>query len=230
MSTILRVASYNIHGGRPARRRANLRAVARVLSELRVDFAGLQEVHRYMPPPGVFQHQPRLLGQWTAMRVCFRASFGVGRSGYGNALLSRERLVQSAAVHLRGGRETRSILEGRCLVDGRTIRIVTTHLDSDPAARLRHARRLADRLHAQDLPTVLAADLNAAPGSAELEALLEAGLLHAVDPLLPTFPSEAPSARIDHILVSRHFEVVSGATVPSTASDHLALVAELVLR
>lgn len=229
MSAILRVASYNIHGGRPMRRRANLRAIARVLNDLQVDLAGLQEVHRFMPPPGVFQHQPRLLGQWTGMRVCFRSSFGVGRSGYGNALLSRERLFQTAAVHLRGGRETRSILEGRCLLDGRTIRVVTTHLDSDPAARLRHARRLAERLRAHDLPTVLTADLNATPGSAELETLLEAGLVHAVDPHLPTFPSEAPSARIDHILISHHFEVVSGATVPSTASDHLLLFAELVL-
>jgi endonuclease/exonuclease/phosphatase (EEP) superfamily protein YafD len=75
-------------------------------------------------------------------------------------------------------------------------------------------------------PAVIAGDLNAVPGSPELEPLARSGfsdLALAAGADEATFPADAPARRIDYVWGIG----VTGAqahTVASTASDHRAVV------
>jgi endonuclease/exonuclease/phosphatase family metal-dependent hydrolase len=63
--------------------------------------------------------------------------------------------------------------------------------------------------------------------SEELDILMQAGLtpVHNNN----TFPSWKPKKSIDHIFVSKEFEVVNKYVCPLQISDHLGIVAELKL-
>ena len=130
-------------------------------------------------------------------------------------------------------------------VGGQTIRVLNTHLDyrADPRVRRTQVGEMLGYIGDLALPTIVFGDLNATPDAPELQPLFarlrDAWTLQngAFSPSADsaarasgfTYPAENPTARIDYVLVSRHFEVRS-ATVPNTlASDHRPVVAELIL-
>jgi endonuclease/exonuclease/phosphatase family metal-dependent hydrolase len=225
----LRVVTFNIHGGKPPTGPPNLPGTAASLLPLAPDLVGLQEVHRFLPPPGVFQDQPGRLGDLLHMEVAFRPSFGVGPFGFGNAVLSRAPAERVRLTPLPSRGEPRSLLEAWLTLEGRPLRLFNTHFGLTPDQRLEQARVLAGRLGEEDVPTLVLGDLNAEPNAPEVQALLAAGLAHAAPPEIFTIPSPAPARRIDYILVSRHFQAENGRTVETQASDHLPLVADLRL-
>lgn len=225
----LRVVTFNIHGGRPRQGPPDLPAIARVLAGLEPDLVGLQEVHQYLPPPGVFEDQPRRLGALLDLHVTFRRSFGAGRCGYGNAILARGAPTAARRVLLPGTGERRSLLETRVHVGGRSLRFLNTHLGLSAEDRRLQAEAIARRVRAEEGPLILVGDLNADPESPEVRLLEEEGLLHCVPPHVLTYPDDTPAWRIDMIMASAHFRSASGGAVPTNASDHLPLVADLVL-
>jgi endonuclease/exonuclease/phosphatase family metal-dependent hydrolase len=88
-----------------------------------------------------------------------------------------------------------------------------------------------------DNPVIVCGDMNFPPGSQSYRKI--ASVLQDVQAHAPghiarrTFPARWPLRRIDHIFVSRHFEV-TGITVIENdltriASDHLPLAADLRL-
>src|SRR5690606_38670379 len=117
---------------------------------------------------------------------------------------------------------------------GRQLGVVGTHLshiEDQGATRLPQARAVAGTvawLHERSIPTVVLGDLNAEPDSQEI-----ATFGSFVEPTLrsgnPTWPSWEPQVQIDHILVSPSIEVLEAATIASEASDHLPLVADILL-
>ncbi len=123
------------------------------------------------------------------------------------------------------------------LGDGRRARMVNTHLDSHSAQARREAATQLVRWIGElpdELPLVVTGDLNATLDDAEVAPLLEWGLSSALPPSAgPTATAfeREPGRRLDHVLVSPHWqvlraEVVSGA---GTASDHYPVVADLRL-
>jgi endonuclease/exonuclease/phosphatase family metal-dependent hydrolase len=228
----LRLATWNLHGGRPALGAADLKAVAAVLGGLEADVAGLQEVHRLLPPPGVFQDQPRRLARLLGGFVTFRRSFGVGRWGYGNAALSREPARRVRRVPLPSGREPRALLE--CDFGpgpaGAPFRLWVVHLGLSAAERERQVAFLRARAGAAELPLLVAGDLNAEPDGPELAALAAAGLRSAVPAECLTFPAGRPERRLDYLLHSPEWEPGEWGCPVTTASDHLPLWVDLRLR
>jgi endonuclease/exonuclease/phosphatase family metal-dependent hydrolase len=126
--------------------------------------------------------------------------------------------------------EPRAVLETLVEYRGQQVRLWSVHLS--PGARLRHAqvRALALRVGRSSGPLILAGDVNAPPDGEDLCLLHEAGLFDLCSGEVMTFPCHAPSCRLDYILVSRHFEVTGCRAVDTQVSDHLPLVADLVLR
>ncbi|MGV3720023.1 MAG: endonuclease/exonuclease/phosphatase family protein [Actinomycetota bacterium] len=230
----LRVMTFNVHGGRPAVGAVDLKAVAAVIREVGPDLAGLQELHRWMPPPYVFQDQPHRLRKLLDMEVYFRRSFGLGPSGFGNALLSWRKLELVHRRRLPGGGwrqiEPRVLLEGRGRHGKQRIRVLNTHLGLSHSERLRQVRRIAERIRRYTEPVVLMGDFNATPDSPEIELLKAAGLHDCASPNVLTFPCGEPKCRLDHILVSAQFEVIRCFAVETDVSDHLPVVADLALR
>lgn len=120
----------------------------------------------------------------------------------------------------------------------RRVDVTSTHLDeASGERRLASAEQLAGWLD-PDTPQIVMGDLNADPGSKVLAALEGAGLTLAV-PAGTTgtehgFTGRTRGRRIDHILVSPHFEVVDcrvctvrlGRVLPS---DHFPVLASVDL-
>jgi endonuclease/exonuclease/phosphatase (EEP) superfamily protein YafD len=86
-------------------------------------------------------------------------------------------------------------------------------------------------------PAVVLGDFNATADHAGFRAILAAGVRDAHDAagrgLVGTWPADRrfpPLVAIDHVLVSEHFAVAGVGELALPGSDHLAVVADLVLR
>jgi endonuclease/exonuclease/phosphatase family metal-dependent hydrolase len=107
---------------------------------------------------------------------------------------------------------------------------VGTHLhqqQGDSELRRRQARVVAGeaaRHLERDLQVVVLGDMNAEPGTPELEPLEEL-LDHAVPQGRSTAPSSRPRWQLDHVLVSEDLEVLEAGVVTTRVSDHLPVTA-----
>lgn len=117
---------------------------------------------------------------------------------------------------------------------GRRIHVFNTHLDyrADPRVRVVQVAAMLELMPGADVPLILLGDLNAPPDAPELGPLLarfrdawrgrpDAGY---------TYPASRPVRRIDYVLLSDHFAISAARVVPGEASDHLAVVADLIVR
>lgn len=81
--------------------------------------------------------------------------------------------------------------------------------------------------------SILAGDMNATPESPELVPLFQqfedTWALMNEDPGY-TFPSESPNKRIDYVLTTPGMDVQSATVLPSMASDHLPVTADITLK
>jgi endonuclease/exonuclease/phosphatase family metal-dependent hydrolase len=226
----LRVLTFNIHGGRPRIGRADLAATARAIAGLKPDLAGLQEVHRFMPAPYVFQNQPARLRQLLGLEVCFRKSFGFGPIGYGNAILGRAAPERLARISLPGGGEPRSLLVAEFVIQGQRLTLFNTHLGLSGDTRRMQTERIVEEVTRRPGPAIVLGDWNAHPDSPEVALIRDAGLVECAGGDVLTFPCDSPRCRLDHIMVSEQFEVTACWTVATQVSDHLPLVADVVLK
>lgn len=245
----MRVLTFNVRNGLAPdgrhlwwRRR---RAAAAVLADLDADVVGLQEAF-------VFQ------GRWLHRHLPDHVLVGEGRRGgwrgEHNAVLVRRSAftVVDATTRWYGDRPDRpgtrlpgasfpriaTIVRLAPTGGGPEVTVANTHLDEHlDANRLAAADQLVGWLG--DGPTVVLGDLNAGPDSAPLERLRAAGLVDA----LPAdaggtshdFTGRTDGRRIDHVLVSAHWEVTAARVVTDRPggrlpSDHWPVVAELRLR
>lgn len=248
---VVRLASWNLRSGLSLDRRSlwwtRRRRVAEVLHDVDADLWCFQEV---------FGFQRRwLLRHGLAAAPWGHAGEGRNRWRRGEAVpvMWRERGVRPlSATTLWMGREPArpgTVAPGASsprvatavdldLAGVGPARVVNTHLDTGPAeVRHRAAEQLAAWAAARDddLPLVIAGDLNATLDDAELAPLLAAGLRSVLPddagPTATAFETEV-GRRLDHVLVSHHWEVVSAEVAhrAGTASDHYPVVAELRLR
>lgn len=208
----MRVATYNIHSGR-----AGIERVAEVLRATRAEALALTEVRR--------EHLKQL-----ARALDMRATLGrtYRFRGFGNAILTREphHRVKHVRFTRTKGHQPRAMLAVR-LDSGMTVTV--THLGLTPDERLRHAKQLMAELGDVPDPLVLAGDLNEQPSGmavALLRRRFEDAFGGITEPSF-TYPAESPLRRIDYVLVSG-MKIEGAAVLPTIASDHLPVVADLV--
>lgn len=238
----LRIVSWNIHkaiGG--VDRRYDLDRVVSVLAEQKPDIALLQEVADGMPRSR-FHDQAELLRDALGLKHLAHAHehrFKVG--GYGNAILSRFPLSDVHHVDLTvGWRKKRGVISARSHVhyDGhqRSVVLFNFHLGLAGSERATQLGRFLEchpfaGLHAKT-PVVLAGDFNDLWGSLGPRFLAPAGFARAGS-LSNTFPAMLPLRPLDGIFVrgdlSTHSCHPRRTNLARTASDHLPLVADLVL-
>jgi endonuclease/exonuclease/phosphatase family metal-dependent hydrolase len=109
---------------------------------------------------------------------------------------------------------------------------VSLHLGLEGPERGRHVAQLRTLLEGSAQPIVIGADLNAHPGDPGPSALAErfSDVWTAVgEGDGATFPSSAPTARIDYLFVSPAIQALRAWTAGGTASDHLMVVADLAI-
>ncbi len=227
----LRVVTYNIRYGRGLDGVVDLERLARTVSDLAPDIVVLQEVDRNNPRSGLVD-QAQWLGRRLGMAVAYGPNLNLGWTQYGNAILSRFPILEAENAALPGRWEPRGLLRATVeLPGGDRLAVYTTHLGLQRQERAHQVAALLALLPAGS-PLVLAGDFNSRPDEPWLQAVADRLVdAHAVAGDGPgyTFPSGAPSARIDHVFVSEPFSVTAAGPVVSDASDHLPVVADLVL-
>jgi len=227
------LASLNTHGGRRADGRPyDLGAACR---QLEADVIVLQEVWRPRAGPDPVTKIAAALGAeplWDdLMPETDLRSFGIAdetdRGRVGLAALTTVPVTGYQVTGLgqvRGDPIPRAAQLITVELPGRgALRIVNTHLTYrllSPVQLLRLVRRLT----ADDIPTVIAGDLNM-PGPL---TGLAAGYAQAVSGR--TYPARRPLVQLDHILASRRVAICAGEVLPPTGSDHLPVRARLRLR
>lgn len=243
--TPLRVMTYNIRSGN-----GDLARTAAAIRDQSPDMVALQEVDVHWSPRSAFADQATELGERLGMAVRFARIYRLQPLGdsappreFGVALLSRYpivRFVDDSLTRLStqdpNPVPTRmpGLLDAVIDVNGRQVRVLNTHLDyrADPHVRELQVAEMLGYLRAEEIPTILFGDLNAEPTASEVQPLLHAlhdSWMNSSDPG-PTYPADAPTKRIDYILVSSQF-LVRSTRVPATlASDHRPVVADLILR
>lgn len=238
----LTAMSYNIHHGADAEENLDLDRIAEEIRRQDTEIVGLQEVDRHWSGRSDFEDQARELAAELDMHYVFGANLdrdpaepGQPRRQYGTAILSEYPILESANTPLprpEGG-EQRGLLEALVNVRGVPVRVYNTHLQHDSAVeRGAQVEAIVQRVGEFEEPTLLLGDLNARPEASELAPLFarfdDAWVEGGSGPGY-TYSSAAPYARIDYALVSPDVSVTRARVPRTLASDHLPVVAELLV-
>ena len=217
--TSWRVATWNLHG-----MRGGVHEIASVIHAEEVDILLLQE-------SGPRRHL-RALGETLGMVVCADPR-AFPRRRIQNAVLVRGGLA--AIVHNRlrrfsGG--SHLYPRGVLVADVDEFSVMSVHLGLSGTERAHHVSQLIGMIEGSSGGFVIGADLNALPGDpgpASLAELASDCWEAAGDGSGATFPSHAPTARIDYLFAGRTFRPLRAWTAGGTVSDHLMVVAELAI-
>lgn len=234
--------TFNIRHGVGTDDRLDLDRIAGTIARADADLVGLQEVDRHFSERSDFVDQATYLAEALDMQVAFGANLdldppgpGLPRRQYGNAILTRHRIrsTGNALLPRSPGSEQRGLLQVGLKVRGTDVNAYATHLQFDaPVERALQVEAILAELASVDTSVVLLGDLNAEPGSPEVDRLLtrltDAWVTAGVGDG-NTFTSQSPYKRIDYVLSSDGAVARSAAVVDSDGSDHLPVLATLVL-
>jgi endonuclease/exonuclease/phosphatase family metal-dependent hydrolase len=210
--------TYNVRGFR-----AGVPAVAEMVEGLAPDVLLLQETG----PRRSLRRFADAIGM-----SCAADPVAWARRRAKDAVLVREPWRVTSQRQVRFARSAwlypRAALVAEVAGPGGRLSAVSTHLGLGGAERGRHSRELSELTDEPDGPVVVGGDLNMTADARAMAPLLahftdvgaEAG---------PTFPANAPVARIDFLLVSREVAIERCWVEASAASDHLPLAAMLEL-
>ena len=247
----LRVMTYNLHCGFGTQGYLRLEEQADIMRALEADVIALQEVSRGWVMNGGVD-----ILAWLAQRLDMEFRYAPTADPlWGNATLSRRPIVASRSLDFPRSTEQqirRGLVEitvtppllatsadptsesrGSDIQPG-DVTVINTHFHhrrADSNVRVEQAKIVLD-FWQQRPRTLLVGDLNAPPESPEMQLLTQAGWIDTVAAVgqLPgyTFRADRLSKRIDYLWASPDLRPLEAITVPSTASDHLAIV--LVVR
>ena len=227
----LRIATYNIRKALGNDRRRDPERTLRVIADLDADVVLLQEADlRLGPRPPAL---PAALFEGCAFRPVIFAHGRDSLGWHGNAILIRTGIEVIAQAHIDlPGLEPRGAVMADLRMKGQIIRVVGTHLGLIRASRRRQLAVLrAFAGPSQIAARLVAGDFNEWSGAAHLAGL---GPEYRVLPSPPTFHARKPVAALDRIALTDAFTLrdIRTALTPEArrASDHLPLVADLVLK
>lgn len=228
----IRFLTYNIHHAEGTDGAMDGARIAAVIQAADPDFAAIQEVDvRTTRVGGV--DQAHELARLTGLHSIFGKTINYRGGWYGNVVLSRWPLNGFVNWEMPGtpAREKRAVLEAN---PGGEFHFLATHLDTAEADRLLAVQRVRELVkeRPEGWPMVLAGDLNAAPGSATMNALLADWTSAALDQPLLTFPAATPTRQIDFVLFrpANRWKVVEAKVIEEgVASDHRPLLVILEL-
>ena len=230
----VRVATYNMHHGRGTDGIIDLPGLAEVIRQSGAEIVGLQEVDQCTKrSDGIDQSAE--LAQLLGFNCRFAAHFPFQEGYYGVAVITRFPIIAARQFWLptAPGCEARTLMQTTVDINGVLTDIYNTHLEvRRQDIRELQCNTVADVLELNTLPAILTGDMNATPGQWDLKGRIT-GLLWDCDAHGNqfTFPSGAPSKRIDYILASSHWTATGSGVriIDSIRSDHAMVVAELAL-
>jgi endonuclease/exonuclease/phosphatase family metal-dependent hydrolase len=227
--TLLRVATYNVHGHKGTDGKIVTSRTLDVVRHLHADCVALQEFVNAPAPTGesLLERWARTLG----MHGAYAAAFERGGEEFGNALLTRWPILEQHAhdVSLPGYRR-RVVLEALVRADGVKLQVMSLHLGVSPRERFLQAQQLFELCSATRADFhLLLGDFNEWSRFSAVSRRLHAHF--DVTRRLATFPSRAPVVGLDRVWVHPrgrlHEARVDASPAARLASDHLPLVATI---
>ncbi len=228
----LTFASYNIHKSVGLDRRRDPERIISVLHEIDADIIALQEADRRTGARETTISRAELDDSpWRLVEVARRPR-SIG--WHGNALLVRRKMMVTSGKALDlPTLEPRGAACGELEIEGRSVRIIGTHLDLSGLRRRDQIRSLLGFIDGStgDKPTVIMGDFN--QWGRSTGAMREFGPNWQVITPGRSYPSRQPIATLDRIVASKHWQLASmdvhHTSLSSIASDHLPIVATLEL-
>ncbi len=222
---------YVVHGWKHvlphSQRVENLDLIAGLLTDF--DIVGLQEADCGSLRSG-FLNQTKYLAEMAGFSYWgHQPNRRVAKLAHAsNGLLSRFTPLSVEEHKLPGRIPGRGVLIARFGEKSDGLAVAIMHLALGQRARAGQLSHVGDLL--AGIPNlVVMGDTNCAADSAEMaEFTRRLGLREPLD-ILKTYPSWRPERAIDHILVSRAFEVNSYRVVGLPVSDHLPVAMEVTL-
>ena len=218
----LKLATFNIHHAEGRDRVVDVKRIADLIRSLEVDIVALQELDARVPRCRNID-QPAALADALGMHVYFAPSMKLEKGEYGIALAGHDEFKATVQQLPRIAQEEPRVA---IVASVHKVAVVATHLSRDATARQVQTEHLAELAGRLGEPLVVLGDLNQPPK--DLAPLLDKGLLR-VKPASSLLGSLRPARPIDHILISSGIKVISARVVPTKASDHAPLIAEIAL-
>lgn len=236
-SRIVRVLTFNIYHGETvnADKKFDLDLLAKVINDVKPDLVALQEVD-FKTKRARNLDLVTELGQRTKMAPIFGKAMTYDGGEYGEGVLSKYSFLstQNHPLRAREGKEPRAAIELNVMIEsGDAIRFVGTHLDHtrDNTDRNNQAKELNELFTKDDMPTILAGDLNSRPESEAMKILF-----NEWEPSSPEFeftaPSDGPRAKIDYVLFrpANRWRVLETKVICNDkATDHCVVLSVLEL-
>ncbi len=209
----------------------NYELMAKAITEQGADIVGLNEM---FDEGAKFCSQTKILSDLTDLKEhYFAKAIDDAWGPYGNGFLSRFG-IKNAKTHLIPDPNPRAVeggyYETRCVLvcdleNG--LRVIVTHFGLNPDEQENAVKEVLK--HVRDEKCVVMGDFNLEPSSPILAPLFErlndtsTGFCENTS----TFPSDAPTIKIDYILASRDIKV-NFAGIPSiVSSDHRPHIADI---
>lgn len=231
----LKVMTYNIFSGRNLARDLNIDHAASVIRSVQPDFVTINEVRCRTSDIGPVD-QANELGRRTGYYPVFAKTLDIMGGEYGIGLLSRLPVLESEVVHIPDVERTenyhyehRCILRCRLLAGEQTFTVLCTHFGLAPSEQASAVSTALTLLENESIPVLLMGDLNAEPGTPEVQPLFERMQDASEGKGLLTFPSDTPKIKIDHILYTGPWKVLDVYSIDTQNSDHRPLIAEMEL-
>ena len=227
-SDLIKVLTYNIHAAKGMDGKIDIKRIADVINKASPDIVALQEVDQNTVRSG-YVDQPKELAKLTNMNLVYGPAIDYQGGKYGNALLTKYKIVRSNIIPLPG-KEKRSIIEVTLdLPKAKKINVLITHLDYFDKESRQLSANIINTLIAADCskPTILAGDLNATIDSKTMNILMKNWKNTTPKNGLKTFSTIDPKEQIDYILYRPEYDwkVVKTEVIDERiASDHFPLL------
>jgi len=252
---IVKVMSFNIAHGLGMDGTVDLERTAEVIEDSCASIIALQEVDRYFSDRSSFVDQVEWLSERLGMYAAYGANMNFAPEDserpnrqYGNMILSKYP-IKYVENHLLtqvycpfGNNEQRGILEAVIEVDGSYLSVFNTHLalkDDELAVSIDEILAITGKSR---FPRIIAGDFNASSSNVHMQKLnrqFKDAFLKMKRGDAYTYPAPYvnketeevfwPATRIDYIFSDSEVEVVQTAVIETAVSDHLPIVADLVL-
>jgi endonuclease/exonuclease/phosphatase family metal-dependent hydrolase len=228
---VIRVMAFNIRAGRNADGDISLEAIANLIELTDPDIVALQEVDVNTDRSGG-RDMVAILADFTGYKASFGPAMEYDNGHYGNALLTKSTLSETATIELAEGGEPRSAAKGTITFnDNIQIDLYSAHFDAwEKLARVDSSYQLNRLASDAGRPAILAGDLNAEVNSESILVLSQTWQLSDPEGTKLTFPASTPSKKIDYIAYypKDSWKVVSTEVLAiPDLSDHRPYVVEL---
>ncbi|MEM7014751.1 MAG: endonuclease/exonuclease/phosphatase family protein [Verrucomicrobiota bacterium] len=239
----LRVLCYNIHWCLGTDGKYDVDRIANVIKEAKPDLVAIQEIDVGVERSGRV-HEAQRLAELTGMAVRLGPTQAYQGGLFGNAVLTNLPITDVQIHPLPYTESTPELVtypRGAIAVtvttkSGKPLRFISTHFQHNVHEdRVAQAKAINDLFAGEDddIPTILAGDMNAKPEEEPILQLLKKWTNAIEDPPAPTAPSKNPRSRIDYIFYrpGAAFELKETKVIDEkVASDHLPVFAVLELK